>query len=291
MIKVMNKTKQNVSIVIPVYNEQDYLVACLEAIARQTVKPLEVIVVDNNSQDATVDIAGSFPFVTIIQEMKQGVTHARNRGFDAARGDIIGRIDADTVLPPGWVERAQEIFTDSSLAAVTGSLHYYDTPWSPLIDGVDLLCRKWLTLSMANYFYLQGSNMALRREAWLAVRDQTCIRQLHEDQDLAIHLGELGCKVTFVPELHAAVSGRCIDTSPLNFWRYAYANVDTYAQHSLSEQRAMYPIVAIIVFFYVPLRIMQRGFNTNMQRFQWRRVLMTHDLARVNPVTFITTAD
>src|SRR4051812_42172740 len=104
----------NVSIVIPVYNEADQLAACLQAIARQTVRPLEVIVVDNNSTDGTAAIAKRFPFVRLLTEKKQGVVHARNTGFKATRGGIIGRIDADTILPPTWVAQVQTIFTAKS---------------------------------------------------------------------------------------------------------------------------------------------------------------------------------
>jgi glycosyltransferase involved in cell wall biosynthesis len=91
------------SIVIPVYNEQCHLKACLDAIANQTESPDEVIVVDNNSTDRTLAIAESYPFVKILKEKKQGVLAVRTKGFNSARSSIIGRIDADTVLPPGWV--------------------------------------------------------------------------------------------------------------------------------------------------------------------------------------------
>jgi cellulose synthase/poly-beta-1,6-N-acetylglucosamine synthase-like glycosyltransferase len=56
----------NVSIVIPVYNEADALAACLEAIAEQTIAPLEVIVVDNNSTDTSAAIAQGFDFVRLV---------------------------------------------------------------------------------------------------------------------------------------------------------------------------------------------------------------------------------
>jgi len=97
-----------ISIVIPVYNEESQLAACRDAISQQKESPFEVIVVDNNSTDSTVRVALSFPFVTLIREPRQGVMHARTTGFDAARGDIIGRIDADTILPPDWTESVLE---------------------------------------------------------------------------------------------------------------------------------------------------------------------------------------
>src|SRR5258708_13450803 len=88
------------SLVIPAYNEERYLKACLEAVAQQTISPIEVIVVDNNSTDKTADIAQSYNFVRLVSEKKQGRGHARNKGFDLAIGDNIGRVEFDTVLSP-----------------------------------------------------------------------------------------------------------------------------------------------------------------------------------------------
>jgi glycosyltransferase involved in cell wall biosynthesis len=70
-----------ISIIIPVYNEAESLNACLDAIANQTIKPYEVIVVDNNSLDDTRLVAKAYDFVTLISETKQGVVHARSTGF------------------------------------------------------------------------------------------------------------------------------------------------------------------------------------------------------------------
>src|SRR5687767_9222428 len=107
-----------VSIVIPVYNEADRLAACLQAISRQKVMPLEVIVVDNNSTDKTRTVALSFPFVKLVAEKRQGVVYARDTGFNLAEGDIIGRIDADTILPPAWTDQVINIFNDLKISAV-----------------------------------------------------------------------------------------------------------------------------------------------------------------------------
>jgi glycosyltransferase involved in cell wall biosynthesis len=133
-----------VSIVIPVYNEEGSLGACLEAIAAQTVRPYEVIIVDNNSSDKSVAIARSFPSVRIIEERRQGVVHARNAGFDAAKGDIIGRIDADTLVAATWVKRLKETFADTRVAAVTGPVGYYDMPLPMQNRHVDHWARNGL---------------------------------------------------------------------------------------------------------------------------------------------------
>nr|MDQ2973765.1 glycosyltransferase [bacterium] len=64
------------SLVIPVYNEEYNIKRCLTAIAGQTIMPDEVIVVDNNCVDKTIEIAKSFGFVTVVKEPKQGRTYA-----------------------------------------------------------------------------------------------------------------------------------------------------------------------------------------------------------------------
>ena len=66
------------SVVIPAFNEELVLRRCLDSLAvQQTSYPYEVIVVDNNSSDATAAIAGSYPFVRVVHERRRGVAPAR----------------------------------------------------------------------------------------------------------------------------------------------------------------------------------------------------------------------
>src|SRR5579884_4992 len=107
------------SLVIPVYNEAELLPLCLDSVAALKDKPDEVIVVDNNSSDQTAAIASSYSFVKLIKEPRQGVVHARSRGFNEATGDIIARIDGDSILPPDWTDRVKAVFKDQSIDAVS----------------------------------------------------------------------------------------------------------------------------------------------------------------------------
>src|SRR3990167_3424187 len=122
---IVNDKRLTLSIVIPAYNEEDHLKACLDSISKQTIKPLQVIVVDNNSTDKTAEIAKSYNFVTLIKEEKQGIAYARNRGFDAVTADIIGRIDADTMLFPKWVEYAIDYLSAHPDELLTGGGDFY----------------------------------------------------------------------------------------------------------------------------------------------------------------------
>jgi glycosyltransferase involved in cell wall biosynthesis len=272
-----NQKSLRISVVIPVYNEAGRIGACLESIAAQTVRPFEVVVVDNNSTDDTREVVSRYPFARLISAKRQGVVHARNRGFNNAGGEIIGRIDADTRLPCDWVQQVQRLFADEALAAVSGAVSYYDIPFSRLLSRVDLFCRRFTAARMGRQVFLQGANMALRASAWRLVRPRLCQRgNMHEDFDLAIHLSQLGFNVRFSESLQAAISARPLNDTLANFRAYSLLSPATYAQHREPAGRYMYPIALLGVIFHVPLRALYRGANGLSDSYQ-----------RVNPTTFV----
>jgi len=200
--------KLSISLIIPAYNEERYLAACLDAVAKQIVKPYEVIVIDNNSSDSTSAIASRYTFVKIIKETSQGVIHARSTGFDAASGDIIARIDADTLLPSDWIANLKSIFqSDKELDAVSGAVSYYDLPYNKLASRIDLIFRQSIANRMGDEVFLYGANMAIRRNSWTKAKPFLCkVGGLHEDFDLAIHAQETGSKVVFDRRFRCGVS-------------------------------------------------------------------------------------
>lgn len=280
-----------ISIVIPVYNEADALSACLRSISRQTIPPYEVIVVDNNSTDETIAVARRFDFVRVLTESKQGVVHARNTGFNAASGDIIGRLDADTILDPDWTVQVAHIMKDPTVAAVSGSISYHDLPWLSAASRVELFFRQRIANGMGSEVFLQGANMALRRSSWLKVGATTCSSKgLHEDFDLAVHLHDLQDdqqRVVFDPSLHANLSLRRFDSSYASFVPYALQNPKTYAVHGRTAQRHMYPAIALVLVFYLPIKLLYRGYDPITERFSFAKLFAVATNARVNPATFI----
>ena len=193
-------SKLRISIIIPAYNEERYIGPCLDSIAAQTVAPWEVIVVDNNSTDATAAIAKRYPFVTLVQEPRQGKVHARDAGFAAARGTILARIDADVVIPRGWVAYVAEFYRQPANAEV--GLSGGGKPNN--LRAARLMC--WLQSQIAfrinrlllGHYIFFGSNMALPRSLWLRVRHNLCQRtDIHEDLDLAIHAHRAGYAIAY----------------------------------------------------------------------------------------------
>lgn len=278
----------SVSIVIPVYNEGEYLAACLNAIAAQTIAPTEVIVVDNNSTDGSIAIAESFSFVTLLREKRQGVVYARDRGFNAARGDIIGRIDADTIVDPSWVATLQQLFTNEPIDAVSGAVTYHDLPWRRFLGWLDLSFRQWIADGMGQEVFLYGSNMALRRSAWRRARVHVCRRAgLHEDFDLAIHLAAVGAHVAFRRQLLAAVSLRRFNILFTDYWQYVWLSPLTYRRHGSHAQRRMYPVVTLVAVNYLIIRLLYRSYDPSTGTLSLANIWTEDRALRVNPATFV----
>ncbi|WP_433796885.1 glycosyltransferase [Actinoplanes sp. CA-252034] len=220
-----------ISVVVPVYNEEHFLRACLDAILRQHEPVHEIIVVDNGSDDATSQILGDYAGrVTVLHEPRRGVQHARNRGLDAATGDVLGRIDADTRLDPGWSQAVRRAFRDQDVQAATGPVTYYDMAAARLVDAGDALFRRvW---GRGPLDWLLGANMAIRSTAWHRVRPELCTDEnVHEDIDLGIHLHRAGAATVFAPGMRAGTSARRIANRFGDYSSYTLMTERTYRRH------------------------------------------------------------
>jgi glycosyltransferase involved in cell wall biosynthesis len=281
----MQTNRLRVSIVIPAYNEESYLPRCLDALAAQTVAPFEVIVVDNNSTDRTAAIAATYPFVRLVRESRQGVVFARDRGFHAARGDIIGRIDADTVLSTNWVRQVQTVFGEGKIDAVTGKSRYYDIAFARLSNKIEHSIRRRLMQDVQRMPFLQGANMAITRRAWHRVCNTVCRDvALHEDFDLSIHVQMLGMRVHYDERLVAALSARRTNMPFATGVRYILMGPRTYAVHDVSGYQRMYMTVIIVLALYGPLRLLFRGYHPETRRFSLLYALRGAAAVRSSPL-------
>jgi len=208
----------SVSVVIPALNEQAEIGRCLESLGRQTYQEFEVIVVDNGSTDDTALIAESFG-VRVVTEPRRGIAPARQAGFEAAQGAIIASTDADTVVPPDWVERIVEAFReDPETIAVFGPFRYRsDSAPRPFVNRIIPYCSSGLAVGQRvtwrlGFPHFPGSNFAVRREAFFQVggfRSPTSGRLYSswEDIQLGLKLNRIG-EVRYLPDLVVTASAR-----------------------------------------------------------------------------------
>lgn len=250
---------KTLSIVIPAYNEEDTIGPCLESCVAQTVPAHEIIVVNNKSTDGTEAVIREYqklypaaPIILIQQSEAQGITPTRNAGFDAATGDIIGRIDSDSIIEPNWVEETITAFADPSVAAATGPVVYYDMPLRRFGKIADNTLRKAMFKLVRDYKFLFGSNMAIARSAWEQVRDETCADVedlMHEDLDLAVHVNDAGLKIVYAPNMLAGMSGRRMDDSPSDMISYFGRFDRTYNHHGVRDKMLRVPAAMYLAIY------------------------------------------
>ncbi len=99
-----------ISVIITAYNEEEYLLECLKSVQQQTYNILEIIFVDDGSNDHTLDIVNQFKDNTslpikIITGEHKGLANARNKGLEVAKGDYIKFLDGDDTLHPKALEK------------------------------------------------------------------------------------------------------------------------------------------------------------------------------------------
>lgn len=211
------KQIMKLSFVIPAWNEERYIRPCLASITREAAKSeqdIEIIVVNNASEDRTRQIALEFPDIVIVDEPRKGLPQARQAGFLASRGDLIANIDADCLLPSSWITKVYgEFALDDGLVALSGPYEYYDlsrlTNYSVrayylLAYGLHLIAHHVVGKGAV----MQGGNFVLRRAALEKIGGfNTDIKFYGEDTDIARRIQKIG-RVKFLPSLKMPTSGR-----------------------------------------------------------------------------------
>lgn len=270
----------SVAIIIPAYNEEETIARCLESCIAQTSPANEIIVINNNSIDDTAKIVKKFQrdhpdqTIRLLNETTQGITATRNHGFDHAKSEVLGRIDADSTITPDWVQAVRNTFRDKDVAASTGPVQYYDMPLVDLGLRVDEKIRNALYKMAKDHRFLFGSNMAIRASVWQKVggmtnRDQS--DELHEDIDLALVLFENGYEVTYDSKMIGAMSARRLEDSPRKFYYYVMRFERTFKVHNVRSATARIPII-IYLLTYFPLRTVRKFYDGDTNQFTLQKL-------------------
>lgn len=189
----------------------------------------EIIVVNNASTDKTKEIALSFPRVKVVDEQRKGIVFARQAGFLVSKGDLIANIDADNILPQGWMKK---VFTEFSnhpnLAALSGPCVFYDLSWFARFLTKFFYGLGYLTYLLNNFVFkragmIQGGNFIVRRTALEKISGfDTSISFYGEDTDIARRIRAVG-PVKFTFNLPILSSGRRLVKEGVFKTGYRYA--------------------------------------------------------------------
>ncbi|MDN4477424.1 glycosyltransferase family A protein [Demequina sp. SYSU T00039] len=210
-----------VSVIMPVYNGEDFLGAAIDSVLVQTHTDLEVIVIDDGSQDGTVALVEAIedPRVRCLKQQNQGVAAARNTGIANARGSIIAFLDHDDAWVPDKLELQLEMMRETG-AVLVGALMTYLGPRGPMAARAGEIADGQRTkIAEARLMPFPPSSMIVRRDV-LEQAGPFDVELNHntgpiDDLDMVAKIARLGDVVTY-PE-------------PLGFYR-VHGAANTFAK-------------------------------------------------------------
>ena len=187
-----------VSIVIPAYNEEKGIGACLTSIRQQQYprEKIEVIVVDDGSSDRTRDIARQHQDVAVLEQAHEGKSAALNRGVAHAAHRLIFTVDADTVLDRRCLREIVRPFSDPGVGATTGTSTVSSTKTvMETFQNVEYhynnLIRKSFSTVFGNGIWFFGALACYRRDVLQKIG---CFKRdtMTEDMDIALEIRRAG---------------------------------------------------------------------------------------------------
>lgn len=189
------------SIVVPAYNAQATLRACLDSLCAQTYAQTlyEILVVDNASSDATRAIIQAFaPRVQYLYESKRGRSTAQNCGIAHARGEVVAFTDADCVVEPQWLARLIEPLQDETVGVVGGAIRSMPTDNAVELFG-EQIHNQEKAICVYKPPYVATANWASPRRLLqeLGGFDETLVRG--QDTDLAWRILQAGKRLVYQP--------------------------------------------------------------------------------------------
>lgn len=138
--------KPLISIVVGVRNMEDTIKSCINSLLNQTYKNKEIIIINDGSDDKTLPIIQKIKrknkkiSFKVITTGKKGISHARNLGYELAKGEFVAYSDADCILVKNWLDAVIPHFRDPKVALV-GGVRYLDLI-IPILQFIDKLSLK-----------------------------------------------------------------------------------------------------------------------------------------------------
>ena len=201
---------KKISVIIPMYNVEQYLEKCVTSVLEQTYENIELILVDDGSPDNCGKICDDFALrdkrIVVIHKKNGGLSSARNAGLDVATGDYIGFVDSDDWIEPTMYEKLVELLEgencDMAECAVNlvskDSFKLYDKQDNEIVSGIDAL-RRQLDFSPKTATSLPRIavwSKLFKRDFWAGKRFP--VGEIHEDYLLVTKAFYTAKKVGFV---------------------------------------------------------------------------------------------
>ena len=183
-----------VSVVLPVFNGELFLSEAIESVLAQTWSPVELIVVDDGSTDRSAEIARGYPLTYLHQE-NSGVAAARNRGIEAAQGELVSFVDQDDVWLPDKLERqVAALRADRAAGICSCRFEMFLQPGDELPDWADV------SLLQGSHRTPQVGTLLVRSELFDEVGLFDTSYVAANDTDWFLRTRDVGVRVAIVDE-------------------------------------------------------------------------------------------
>ena len=160
-----------VSVVIPVRNRAAEIKLCLESLleVEYPKEKLQIVVVDDASEDETIDVVSGFPVTVERMSERQGASACRNRGARQANGEILLFVDSDCVVDSRWLLEITSVFEDPQVGAAGGLVDSFDDAepldrYEKVKSSLQVEIRCNDSTLRSKFFYIPSCNFAVRRD-------------------------------------------------------------------------------------------------------------------------------
>ena len=185
-----------VSIVVPFHDSERTLAACIESLRAQehVGGDYEILLIDNNSSDASARIARRYPEAILLEESKPGAYAARNAGLRRARAPILAFTDADCTADPNWLRSILVGMSSPSVGVLLGHCRYpaNASRWLKWLAAYENAKTEYvLDRGVAAHYFAYCNNMAVRAsvfdqlgpfEEWARAADSELVHRLASQQ-------------------------------------------------------------------------------------------------------------
>lgn len=213
-----------VSVIIPVYNREIYILECLNSVQQQTYRPIEVIVVDDGSTDNSISMVKSFIAqyhvvddfeIKWLSQANSGAPRARNYGFENAKGEYIQWLDSDDILLPHKLSHQIAVFTPNIDVVYSKTQMFLETKnqlldkyWGrPLTgDDKDYFEFPWQTMcALYKKQYIEGNNLKWNENL-----------KMHQDWEFSMQHVITSKNIVFLDEVNSLYRSHNSDRIGLN---------------------------------------------------------------------------
>ncbi len=233
-----------ISVIVPVYNVEQYLSRCIDSILAQTYENLEIILVDDGSPDCSGEICDTYAAmdsrITVIHKENGGLSSARNAGIDIAKGEYLGFVDSDDWIEPAMYAQLLALAQKYDVKLVCGGRYDFSSRTG----------RKTVGLCPEREEVISGMELLGRVFAWdncdSAAWDKLYHRSLFAD--IRYPLGQISEDVAIFYKLAELVDRAAMCDQPLYNYYHRPGSITT---AKLSEKTFHYPRHTAIIYDYI----------------------------------------